>query len=189
LHRPEDNLWLILVYLKTYPLQAVMGELFRLSQPWVNSGIHRLLPVLQGARDDLGVCPERKASHLARSQAASGAEPRLIIDGTERRRPRPKTPEQQALHSSGKKKAHTDKNVVIATLPRRRLDFLSQTCAGKTHDKKIADTEGITYPPEAIWYKDTAFQGYNPAVKETRQAKKKSPRGELTAPEKRTNRK
>jgi len=174
LHRPEDQLLFILVYLKTYPLQAVMGELFGLSQPRVNYWIHRLLPVLQGALDDLGVCPERNAAHFAQSPAASGAEPRLIIDGTERRRQRPKNPEKQALHYSGKKKAHTDKNVVIVTLPRKRLGFLSQTCVGKTHDKKIADIEGITYPPEAILYKDTGFQGYNPAVKETRQAKKKA---------------
>jgi hypothetical protein len=101
-------------------------------------------------------------------------EPRLIIDGTERRRQRPKSPEKQALHYSGKKKAHTDKNVVIVTLPRERVGFLSRTCVGKTHDKKIADTEGIVYPPEAILYKDTGFQGYQPAVQETRQPKKKA---------------
>jgi Helix-turn-helix of DDE superfamily endonuclease/DDE superfamily endonuclease len=174
LPRPEDRLLLILVYLKTYPLQAVLGELFDLSQPQVNYWIHRLLPALQESLDELGVCPERNASHFARSPAASEAEPRLIIDGTERRRQRPKNPEKQALHYSGKKKAHTDKNVVIVTLPRKRLDFLSQTRVGKMHDKKIADAEGIAYPPEAILYKDTGFQGYNPAVKETRQAKKKA---------------
>jgi hypothetical protein len=178
LHRPEDKLLFILVYLKTYPLQVVMGELFDLSQPQVNYWIHRLLPVLQEALDDLGVCPERYASHFAQSRDPSEAEPRLIIDATERRRQRPKSPEKQALHYSGKKKTHTDKNVVIVTLPRKRIDFLSHTCAGKTHDKKIADTEGIAYPPGAILYKDTGFQGYNPAVKETRQAKKKAtPRG------------
>jgi hypothetical protein len=174
LHRPEDKLLFILVYLKTYPLQAVMGELFGLSQPRVNYWIHRLLPVLQGALDDLGDSPERNAAHFAQSQAASGAGPRLIIDGTERRRQRPKKPEKQALHYSGEKKAHTDKNVVIMSLPRKRIDFLSRTCVGKTHDKKIADSEGITYPPESILYKDSGFQGYNPAVKETRQAKKKA---------------
>ena len=84
LHRPEDKLLFILVYLKTYPLQVVMCELFGLSQPQVNYWIHRLLPVLQEALDDLGVCPERHASHFAQSQAPSEAEPRLIIDGTER---------------------------------------------------------------------------------------------------------
>jgi Helix-turn-helix of DDE superfamily endonuclease/DDE superfamily endonuclease len=177
LHRPEDKLLFILVYLKTYPLQVVMGELFDLSQPRVNYWIHRLLPALQEALDDLGVCPERNGRHFAHSPAASEAEPRLIIDGTERRRQRPKNPEKQALHYSGKKKTHTDKNVVIATLPRKRIDFLSPTCVGKTHDKKIADAEGIAYPPEAILYQDTGLQGYSPAVKETRQAKKKAAPG------------
>jgi hypothetical protein len=174
LPRPEDKLLFILVYLKAYPLQSVMGELFDLSQPQVNHWVHRLLPVLLTALDDLGVCPERNARHFADSQASDEPEPRLIIDGTERRRQRPKTPEKQALHYSGKKKSHTDKNVVIATLPRKRIDFLSHTCVGKTHDKKIADTEGIAYPPGAILYKDTGFQGYEPAVRETRQAKKKA---------------
>jgi hypothetical protein len=174
LHRPEDKLLFILVYLKTYPLQAVMGKLFDLSQPQVNYWIHRLLPVLQQALDDLGDCPERKAGHFAQSQTSSDSETRFIIDGTERRRQRPKNPEKQALHYSGKKKTHCDKNVVIVTLPRKRIDFLSHTCVGKTHDKKIAETEAIAYPPEAILYKDTGFQGYEPAVKETRQAKKKA---------------
>jgi hypothetical protein len=170
----EDKLLFILVYLKTYPLQAVMAELFDLSQPQVNYWIHRLLPVLLTALDDLGVRPERDGSHFAQSHGSAQAEPGLIIDGTERRRQRPKNPEKQALHYSGKKKAHTDKNVVIVDVPSERVDFLSRTCAGKTHDKKVADREGIAYPPGATLYKDTGFQGYNPAVKETRQAKKKA---------------
>ena len=41
-------------------------------------------------------------------------------------------------------------------------------------DKKIADEEGISYPSEATLYKDTGFQGYEPAVKKTCQAKKKA---------------
>jgi hypothetical protein len=171
---PEDKLLFILVYLKTYPLQVIMGELFDLSQPQVNYWIHRLLPVLREALDELGDCPERNARHFAQSQTSSEAEPRFIIDGTERRRQRPKNPEKQALHYSGKKKTHSDKNVVIATLPRKRIDFLSPTCVGKAHDKTIAESESISYPPEAVLYKDTGFQGYEPAVKETRQAKKKA---------------
>jgi hypothetical protein len=105
-------------------------------------------------------------------------EPRLIIDGTERRRQRPKNREKQALHYSGRKKKHCDKNVVIVNARRKRIEYLSQTYPGKTHEKKIADDEGIAYPPEAILYKDTGFQGYEPAVKQTCQAKKKAtPRG------------
>src|SRR4029077_1289516 len=84
---------------------------------------------------------------------------------------------KQAAHYSGKKKAHSDKNVVIANARSKRIGFLSATCAGKTHDKKIADQEGIAYPPGAVLYKDTGFQGYEPAVKETCQAKKKAAPG------------
>jgi len=164
----------LLVYLKTYPLQVVMGELFGLSQPAVNCWIHRLLPALRAALDDLGNLPERDPRCFARSQPSAPEAPQLIIDGTERRRQRPKDPEKQAAHYSGKKKAHSDKNLVIASVKSKGIDFLSRTYIGKTHDKKIADQEDISYPPRATLYKDTGFQGYEPAVNKTCQAKKKA---------------
>jgi hypothetical protein len=130
------------------------------------------------ALDNLGVRPERNPGRFAQSLLASEPEPRLIIDGTERRRQRPKNPEKQALHYSGRKQKHCDKNVVVVNARRKRIDYLSQTYPGKTHEKKIVDDEEISYPPEAILYKDTGFQGYEPAVKKTCQAKKKAtPRG------------
>src|SRR5919201_4543306 len=85
LHRPAEKLLFILVYLKTYPLQIVMGELFELSQPPANHWIHRLLPVLQAALDNLGFRPARDPRHFARSQPPGEPEPRLMIDSTERR--------------------------------------------------------------------------------------------------------
>jgi hypothetical protein len=66
--------------------------------------------------------------------------------------------------------------VVITDLQSKRIGFLSETYAGKTHDKKVADRESISYPPGTVLYKDTGFQGYEPAVKETCQAKKKATR-------------
>jgi Helix-turn-helix of DDE superfamily endonuclease/DDE superfamily endonuclease len=127
LEQAEDKLLFILVYLKTYPLQAVMGELFGLSQPQVNYWIHRLLPLLRSALDDLGVLPERNPTHFAQAQGASRKSPRLIIDATERRRQRPKNPENQALFYSGRKKKHCDKNVVIVNTRGKRIDYLSRT--------------------------------------------------------------
>ena len=171
MHPPEQKLLFLLVYLKTYPLQVLMGELFGLSQPGVNYWIHRLLPVLRDALDSLGVLPERNPKDFARSKSPPGIDPRLIIDGTERRRQRPRNPEKQALFYSGKKKAHTSKNIIVANATSDRVLFLSATYAGKTHDKKIADQEQIVYPGEAILYKDAGFQGYEPAVRETCQAK------------------
>src|SRR5262249_5027436 len=78
LHAPEQQLLFLLVYLKTYPLQAVLGELFGLSQPGVNYWIHRLLPILRQALDEVGVLPERDPSRFAQTQAAAAGDARLI---------------------------------------------------------------------------------------------------------------
>src|SRR5919198_3527985 len=43
---PEDRLFFILVYLKTYALQVVHGRLFGMGQRKANQWIHVLLPVL-----------------------------------------------------------------------------------------------------------------------------------------------
>jgi Helix-turn-helix of DDE superfamily endonuclease/DDE superfamily endonuclease len=177
LYPDEQKLLFLLVYLKTYPLQVVLGEIFSLSQPQANYWIHRLLPVLRSALDELGALPERDPARFARGRQRPGWGPRLIIDGTERRRQRPKNPEKQRLHYSGKKKAHCDKNVVIAGARRPGIGFLSPTCPGSTHDKKIADRAGIRYPPGTVLYKDTGFQGYEPAVQRSCQAKKKAAPG------------
>jgi hypothetical protein len=168
----EQKLLFILVYQKTYPLQVVMGELFGISQAAANQWIHRLLPVVGDALTQLGVMPERDGANFARSQRRQKASADYIIDGTERRRQRPKSPEKQALHYSGKKKMHSDKNIVIVHTQSQRVGYLSPTHAGKTHDKKMADQEHISYPRQTVLHKDTGFQGYEPKVKQTHQPKK-----------------
>src|SRR5258708_25192747 len=70
LEQPEDKLLFLLVYLKTYPLQAVMGELFDLSTPQVNYWIHRLLPLLHPALAEFGPLPEHHPKHFAQAQIA-----------------------------------------------------------------------------------------------------------------------
>jgi hypothetical protein len=189
LYEPEQKLLLLLVYLKTYPLQVVLGELFGLSQPRVNYWLHRLLPVLRDALDELGFLPQRDPGAFARAKAPRGRRVRRIIDGSERRRQRPKSPGKQAAHYSGRKKAHSDKNVVVAAAASRRVEYLSRTYTGRVPDKGIADREGIAYPPGTVLYKDSGFQGYEPPVARTCQAKKKAARpgvdggGEARQPE------
>ena len=100
----------------------------------------------------------------------------VIIDGTERRRQRPQNAEKQARHYSGRRKAHTDKNVVVASAADDRILFLSGTYPGATNDKRIADEAHLRYPPGTTLYKDAGFQGYEPPVQQTCQAKKKAAR-------------
>lgn len=65
---PEQKLLFILVYLKAYPLQVVMGELFGLSQAAANQWVHRLLPVLRDALAAVGAKPERDGRQFARCE-------------------------------------------------------------------------------------------------------------------------
>lgn len=110
------------------------------------------------------------------------------MDGTERRIQRPKDPADQKKYYSGKKHAHTVKNNLVVTRKSRLIKYLSQTCEGKKHDKKLCDEERLTFPKGSKLYKDNGYQGYEPPGVETEQPKKK-PRGkELSARDKQRNR-
>lgn len=169
----EQKLLFILVYVKTYPLQVIQGQLFDISESGANQWIHRLLPILQGTLDMMGVKPERKGEDFATVERGRGEGHDLLIDGTDRRRQRPKEAVKQRAHYSGKKKTHSDKNIVITVKSTNRIGFLGATVPGKTHDKKLAEEAKIKYPRKTILHKDTGFQGYEPSdVAETRQPKK-----------------
>src|SRR5918996_1248720 len=62
---PQDRLFFVLTYLKTYSLQVVQGRLFGMSQSKANQWIHVLLPVLQAALCTLGDTPARSLTALA----------------------------------------------------------------------------------------------------------------------------
>jgi hypothetical protein len=172
LQRFEDKLLFILVYQKTNPLQTMHALQFNMSQPQANYWIHQLLPVLRQALADLGHAPERDASRLATSPLALEGAPAMALDGTERRRQRPTDARLQQEHYSGKKKAHTDKNLLLVNETTSKVVYLSPTITGRTHDKKAVDEARIAYPTNATLDKDTGFQGYEPEGVLTQQPKK-----------------
>lgn len=161
LKKLEDKLLFILVYFKSYPLQVVQGQLFGLSQGQANTWIHVLSPLLKAALGYEEQLPSRDPQTLESILAKSDTLD-FMIDGTERRRQRPKDEQKQREHYSGKKKAHTDKNNIIANTDTQKIAYLSPTVAGKTHDKKICDQDAISFPANALLSKDTGFQGYEP---------------------------
>ena len=103
---PEDQLLFILIYQKTYPLQTAHGIQFNLSQAQTSEWIHRLLPVLERSFVRLKQMPERNPQAFATSGVTPGVPTNLMIDGTERRRQRPKNPEKQRESYSEKKSAY-----------------------------------------------------------------------------------
>lgn len=172
LRSDEDKLLFILVYQKTYPLQVMHGLQFGLSQPQTNYWIHCLMPILRESLAEMGMTPERDPKKVAKHVLVNEGAPDLVVDGTERRRQRPKDAKKQEEHYSGKKKAHTDKNILLANMHSRKVVYLSPTEMGKKHDKKIVDEHAIAYPSGATLGKDTGFQGYEPEGILTFQPKK-----------------
>ena len=119
-----DKLLFILVYQKTNPLHVMHGLQCALSQSQTNDWIHRLLPVLQHALRALGHAPERDAQRVETSALALAGAPNLAVDGTERRRQRPRDALKQKTHDSGKQKTHTDKNILLSNEHTRKVVYL-----------------------------------------------------------------
>ena len=76
---PEDRLFFILVYLKTYALQVVQGRLFGLGQSKANQWIPMLLPALLAALRTLGDAPARSLTALAQRLGVSEADAASVI--------------------------------------------------------------------------------------------------------------
>ena len=181
-----DKLLFILFYFKFYPTQEVQGFLFGISQPQASVWVHVLTPVLNAALGHEQQLPVRKAAALAQVlEACPGLE--FIIDGTERPIQRPKDPERQKAHYSGKKRRHTVKNIVVSDKRTKKIKGLGRTQAGTRHDKSAADDEAYQFPPGSTVFKDTGFQGYEPDGITTRQPKKKPRNGTLTDAERAEN--
>ena len=76
---PEDRLFFILVYLKTYALQVVQGRLFGMGQSKANRWIHVLLPVLLAALRSLGDAPARSLTALAQRLGVAEADAATLV--------------------------------------------------------------------------------------------------------------
>ena len=80
---PEDRLFFLLTYLKTYSLQVVHGRLFGMGQSKANQWIHVLLPVLLTALRTLGDAPARSLAALAQRLGVSEADAATVVDALE----------------------------------------------------------------------------------------------------------
>ena len=76
---PEDRLFFILVYRKTYALQVGQGRLFGMGQSKAHQWIHMLLPALLAALRTLGDAPARSLTALAQRLGVSEADAASVI--------------------------------------------------------------------------------------------------------------
>lgn len=181
----RDKLLFILVYFRLYPTQEVQGFLFGIGQPQAHEWVHKLTPILNQVLGYEQQLPERSPWRLEQVLKEYPAL-ELIIDGTERYITRPKDKDERQQYYSGKKKSFTVKNLVISQRQGKVL-YLSDTFEGKKHDKAIGDEEEYRFPEGSQLWKDTGFQGYEPAGVKTHQPKKKPRNGKLSEAEKQRN--
>ncbi len=76
---PEDRLFFLLTYLKTYALQVVQARLFGMGQSKANQWIHVLLPALLAALRTLGDAPARSLTALAQRLSVSEADAATVV--------------------------------------------------------------------------------------------------------------
>jgi len=76
---PDDRLFFLLTYLKTYSLQVVHGRLFGMVQGKANQWIHVLLPALLAALRTLGDAPARSLIALAQRLGVSEADAATVV--------------------------------------------------------------------------------------------------------------
>ena len=76
---PDDRLFFLLTYLKTYALQVVHGRLFGMVQGKANQWIHVLLPALLAALRTLGDAPARSLTALALRLGVSEADAATVV--------------------------------------------------------------------------------------------------------------
>jgi len=99
---PEDRLFFLLTYLKTYSLQVVEGRLFGMGQSKANQWIHVLPPALLAALRTLGDVPARSLTALAQRLGASEADAASVVDALEEEPAPVATPAAPLLPMTGR---------------------------------------------------------------------------------------
>jgi hypothetical protein len=102
---PEDRLFFILVYLKTFALQVVQGRLFGMGQSKANQWIHVLLPALLAVLRALGDAPTRSLTALAQRLGVSEADATSVVSAVEEEPAPVATPDAPLLPMTGRNDA------------------------------------------------------------------------------------
>lgn len=196
----DKKLFFTLHYLKTYYTFDVLGFHFELSPGHAHNHIERLLPTLQRALADLNVLPQRSVASVEELKQLIDKYDKVLIDGMECACVRPQDDEKQEARYSGKKCRHTLKSLVISSTDKTIL-LLSCIVAGSIHDYKLLKQ---LFDPKYPWFNkipvwmDLGFLGankdYGSRAKihlpfKTPRKSKNNPHPELTAEQKRHNRK
>jgi hypothetical protein len=189
LRTTRDKLFYILLYCKCYPTFDFMSVLFDFDRSCAWDWVHRLLPVLEQALGYKQALPERQVRSMEEFLERFPAVKAVIFDGTERPVQRPKDPDKQKEHYSGKKRRHTRKHITGSTR-KKRVILLTKARPGTVHDKRQLDEEDLVgnIPDEVAIEGDLGFQGLQNEFENVHLPHKKPKGKELSEQQKQENR-
>lgn len=145
-----DRLLMPLLYYRLYVTEEFLTLLFTCqSKSTISRGIRQMRPVLDAVlpvperafRRVVEVAnseSKRRQKRISSLEEFNDAYPELavIIDGTEQPKRRPKDPQKRKTEYSGRKKRHTNKQVIITT-PGGLILHQSPRAGGRTHDSTL----------------------------------------------------
>ena len=158
-----DKLLFVLYYLKCYPTFDQLGFTFDMSGSSAHTWLSQLMPTFIRTMADFNVLPKTTIETVENMQEAFKGIDTLIIDVTERAIQRSQDYDTQEEHFSGKKRRHTIKNTIIASLDFLVL-YVGCSFSGKNHDYgmfKKEFTTGLNWFASFNVLVDLGYQGFD----------------------------
>jgi len=160
---PREQFLLTVIWLRLYPMHAVLGFLFGVTYPTVGRIIKRVLPLLAAAGRDTMQLPDPGKKHRRTLDVLLADTPELavIIDTFEQSVQRPTDRTEADTYYSGKKKQHTHKTQVAVDETTGRIVDVSATVRGPVADLTLLKASGLLerLPPGVGGLGDLAYVG------------------------------
>ncbi len=161
----RDRLLLTVVWLRRYPINAVLGYLFGVEETTALRTVRRVLPILEAAGLDTMRQPDPGKWQRPDLDALLAETPALavIVDTFEQRVQRPCDRAEADTYYSGKKKQHTLKSQVAVRESGRIVD-VAESARGPTADLTVlkASRRLERLPPTVGALGDLAYVGMAP---------------------------
>jgi hypothetical protein len=141
----RDRLLLTVVWLRRYPINAVLGFLFGVEETTALRTVHRVLPILEQAGLDTMRLPDPGRGKRPDRDELLRETPELavIVDTFEQRVQRPRDRATADRYSSGKKKQHTLKAQVAIDERDGRVVDVPDSVRGPTADIALLKDSGL----------------------------------------------
>ena len=159
----EDQLLLVLVWSRLYPVYLVLEYLFSVDESTVSRTISNIQPLLQSKFILPQRLPKKKVRSLEELKRYLPPDidlDDLLTDATEQVIPRPESKRKRKPYHSGKKRRFTLKTQ-ITTTKQGLVIHVSETVGGRMHDYKLFQRSGLPelVPKDSRLYVDGGYQG------------------------------